>query len=381
MQEKQRKRLLGRLKVFFKEVEVVKGVIQLHGRMDELADDACRLSKNTMSIPDANGLIIAVLEDQLKSTLGDISQVLQYSVTDDISEGMAETLVAWLDDLPHDYQILVRLPVSCSASPEPYTCNNWGLVRKQFSEPGFGYWKEDSAADQRNFDFCICFPFQGAISKYSNQIALDEISTKVCLIIFVLRSVAHEHSDFHPKVDYSGRGWLFAEDEKGGIHKLEKLADLQDVFSEERYYATDQESLRKCIDTLGAIEGIPDKERAKIANAIHWYIGSLADKSFTSSVVKLSIALDALFGNSNQDRGLGATIADRVAFLHGKNMTERTEIFREVKEFYELRSKIVHGDVTVLRAKEREVCWQLQTLLERSLLKEISSYKTTKNQD
>lgn len=284
---------------------------------------------------------------------------------------MAAKVVKWVSDLPHNYRILVRLPVAASLGPEPHTSNGWTIERKAFERPGYGSWEENSSVDPSHFDICFTFSFEGAIARYTSQIALDEISTKVCLVLFVVRANSNVDMTNIPSMDYSGRGWLFAEDQDGKIQALRKPSDLDELISESESFCADHYALIECIELLGRIEAMPDRERTKITNAIHWRVQSLADRSFTSSVVKLSIAIDAFLGDSDHERGLKNTIADRLSYLLGKNMAHRSEIAKKVREFYSLRSKIIHGDVTVLRTKQRELCNELQLLLDQALMKEI----------
>ncbi len=55
-------------------------------------------------------------------------------------------------------------------------------------------------------------------------------------------------------------------------------------------------------------------------------------------------------------------------------MTERKSISETVKEFYQLRSKISHGGVTVLQAEDRELVFNVGSLLEQALINEIRAY-------
>jgi len=375
VEKKQRNRVFGQLKVLFKSVTIKSGVIHLDGFTYGISEDICRHSEDTMTIPDASGLIIKMLKEHLDFLLGDVSSIQDYSVSDALAEELAEKVIAWVEGLPYEYQILVRIPVAVTASSEPYSSNGWTLLRKHFEMPGYGFWQENSEADPRNFDFCVSFSFKGAIEKHTNQIALDEITTKVCLVVFFLREKSEPEYNLRPTIDYSDRGWLFAEDQNGKIQELHQLSDFDEVFRGELCYLTDSSNFHECIDLLGTLESIPVKERTKIVNAIHWYVASTIDRSFTSSVVKLSIAVDALLGDSDHERGLKNSIADRLSYLLGENMTERSEITSEVKDFYSLRSKVIHGDVTVLKIKERNLCGEVRVLLQRALMKEIQAYR------
>ena len=80
-------------------------------------------------------------------------------------------------------------------------------------------------------------------------------------------------------------------------------------------------------------------------------------------------ALEALITKSEEVEGLTYRLGMRVANLLGRDANERKNIFRQVKQFYGLRSRIVHGaqhdDRLTKRLDELET---MRELLRRVLL-------------
>jgi len=65
-----------------------------------------------------------------------------------------------------------------------------------------------------------------------------------------------------------------------------------------------------------------------------------------SKILDCVVALESLFSKSGEGTEIGFRISNRAAILLGENSAKRLELRKEVRDFYNQRSKIVHG-VTV----------------------------------
>jgi hypothetical protein len=88
----------------------------------------------------------------------------------------------------------------------------------------------------------------------------------------------------------------------------------------------------------------------KLFWGLRWLGEATKPDTKNARFAKLGFALEALIGGDATDkignlstRGLAATLAERCAFLVGKNQTERKEIHNRIHEYYGIRSGIVHG--------------------------------------
>ena len=91
-----------------------------------------------------------------------------------------------------------------------------------------------------------------------------------------------------------------------------------------------------------------DMER-KLIGSIHWLAeGTKPDKN-NAKFTKISFALETLLGGKPKDknlkvRGITAMLAERAAFIAGKDIIDdRLAIDKDVRKYYRIRSKIVHG--------------------------------------
>jgi hypothetical protein len=87
----------------------------------------------------------------------------------------------------------------------------------------------------------------------------------------------------------------------------------------------------------------------KLLSGLRWIGEATKPDTLASRYLKISTALEYLIGGESSKehlttRGITATLAERAAFLLGENKDQRILLDREVKKFYGLRSKIVHGN-------------------------------------
>jgi len=91
-----------------------------------------------------------------------------------------------------------------------------------------------------------------------------------------------------------------------------------------------------------------NKMEKKLRDSIHWLAESTKPDTNNSKFAKISFALETLVGGEPNEeklqvRGIADMLAERSAFIAGRNLDERLKIDREIRGFYKQRSKIVHG--------------------------------------
>jgi hypothetical protein len=91
-----------------------------------------------------------------------------------------------------------------------------------------------------------------------------------------------------------------------------------------------------------------NKMQRKVLSALRWIGEATKPDALSARYIKLSTALEFLIGGEPENeylstRGITATLAERAAFLIGKDLDDRLNIDKKVKYYYRIRSKIVHG--------------------------------------
>lgn len=86
----------------------------------------------------------------------------------------------------------------------------------------------------------------------------------------------------------------------------------------------------------------------KLLDGIHWLGESIKPDTNNSKFVKISFALETLIGGEPKAedlkvRGITAMLAERAAFIAGKDLDDRKAIDKGIRDNYKIRSNIVHG--------------------------------------
>lgn len=96
-------------------------------------------------------------------------------------------------------------------------------------------------------------------------------------------------------------------------------------------------------------EGSRSGMENKLLDAIHWLGESTKPDTNRARFVKVGVALEALIGGEPkkdemlQVRGITAMLAERAAFVAGKDLEDRVKIDHDIREHYGMRSEVVHG--------------------------------------
>jgi hypothetical protein len=127
----------------------------------------------------------------------------------------------------------------------------------------------------------------------------------------------------------------------------------------------------KSLEEIFISEGKNEMQR-KLLRGFQWIGEATKPDKLESKVVKLVFGLEAIIGGEPSEaslstRGITASIAERAAFLVSENCEERDQVDQDIRNVYNLRSAIVHGDDFELNTKDliaytkliREVAWSL----------------------
>jgi hypothetical protein len=114
-----------------------------------------------------------------------------------------------------------------------------------------------------------------------------------------------------------------------------------------------------------------DEEATRVKAAIKWCFDSYAVENQTLAFLQVCIGLEALLGDTDYSGALTETLADRCSYLVGDNIRGRRTIKNNFKELYEVRSKLVHGNITELDSEQAGYLQWGKSVLEYAILKEM----------
>lgn len=112
-------------------------------------------------------------------------------------------------------------------------------------------------------------------------------------------------------------------------------------------------------------------EAKRIRMAIGWYMNSSYNEDDTMAFLQICMGLEAIFGDDQDQGGLTKMLADRCAYLIGKNINQRRKIRDSFGKIYTIRSKIVHGVINRLSDDDKFMRNYAKGLLQAALKKEI----------
>lgn len=109
----------------------------------------------------------------------------------------------------------------------------------------------------------------------------------------------------------------------------------------------------------------------RLRSASEWHFDSLASEQPSMRLLQITIGLESIYGDETGNAGLTETLSDRCSYSIANTIEERASIKKEFRELYKLRSKIVHGVSKQLSNEELKFLDYGESLLKRSLLREI----------
>ena len=117
---------------------------------------------------------------------------------------------------------------------------------------------------------------------------------------------------------------------------------------------------------------------SKLLDGIHWLSESTKPDTNNSKFAKISFALETLIGSEPQDenlkvRGITAMLAERTAFIAGRELDDRLAIDKDIRKYYGMRSNIVHGGQTKVSLDDIDKFGQLVRRLALSLLEKLDA--------
>ena len=91
-----------------------------------------------------------------------------------------------------------------------------------------------------------------------------------------------------------------------------------------------------------------DNLENKLLDGIHWLGEATKPATSRARFAKISFALETLIGGEPKDedlkvRGITAMLAERAAFVAGKDLADRLKVDADIRKYYGWRSDIVHG--------------------------------------
>ncbi len=153
------------------------------------------------------------------------------------------------------------------------------------------------------------------------------------------------------------------------LHSDVQLFPDEEGLEIERYLDLSPSERSDYEDLLGKVIGvlqIPKSSRTNLqerwVNALRWFGEGSIEESHTDAFIKYAISLEALLGQDDPNATITGPLAEKAAFIRGWSSSshERLGFYKEVKDLYGQRSRIVHSG---LSASDSKTTKQMQSLV------------------
>jgi hypothetical protein len=162
--------------------------------------------------------------------------------------------------------------------------------------------------------------------------------------------------------------------------RLVEDAEFVSARSEKRLLET---HLRTSLGPIATVisGSVCDRDREPIIAASNWAYDSLVEEREIFGFLSTCMGLEAILGEDDDREEITSILANRCAFLVGGTRKVRGETVKKFREFYQLRSKVVHGRITKLGENAELLYWGQHTLRRIILLEWSSIYKSLKKSE
>lgn len=135
--------------------------------------------------------------------------------------------------------------------------------------------------------------------------------------------------------------------------------------------------LEKSIEFFKSNENIV-RRNPYLMNALHYFYYGMVAERYEEKLINFTISLEALYMSEAQE--LGYRLSMRVTSLIGRHYNDRTldQIAKEIKDLYNKRSRVVHGEQEKITSNE---IWRLTDYTQRSLLNFLKLAHKTKKKE
>ena len=169
--------------------------------------------------------------------------------------------------------------------------------------------------------------------KYTTQVAIMDNKPSVGNLYFRLSKPEENikidpYSGITTQVDGPITAYNLKKDILSNI-EVQKLGKIEDIVSTDNYFSP------------------TNRIHAKLIRGFEWLGEATRNDTLEGRFAKIAFSVEALIGGESRrdlfTRSIGATLAERSAFLVGETLDERLDIDKQIRSLYGKRSDIVHG--------------------------------------
>lgn len=338
--------------------------------------------------------LIDVLSDTVTID-GDLLNKFRYRLKSDSAEDLAKSYLGFIKSLPLKYEIFIPLKISFPEGIDAIgISDSMSFVKSDSSAFPFSHFKDYRSAttilglvdtDAAGAAF-LKITELGYINHLDGGVVFEKtlsILKKIIYLSVVYGCFSFKKTTLEKVKNWSAYAVSTAELKVKRIEISRRINEVLNSFtaSDSLFLSKDslastfspEEAFReKFIYIMAFLDNIDDKNLNHICTSLEWAFESEISDNEDFKFVQICIALEAVLGELGKDElPLSQTLADRCAYLLGKNPNDRKFIKAQFLKIYKQRSNLVHGKNHKLDDGDKELLSTARTFLHSLLKKEI----------
>jgi hypothetical protein len=301
---------------------------------------------------------------------------------------LAEKIIDYFDSLPRNYTCVFKLPNITSFRPFSVSIDE--NISLEFNETKKTSGVLNALIHNTEYYLSIIIKYHGYLSSSDYEIpygifkhivgiaiAFDYFESNVFLSGVLLKGLFGNN-----KIGLNTESYFFdnttGEQSKINMHFSDSVNDkLYDLEFSKKINRDEYENTINHIIMAYKSFSKDEEHARRLQFALEWSYDAAFTSNTTFTFILNCIAIEALMGDSGT--AVGITLGNRIAYMLGKDNTNRKYIMEEIKKLYKLRSNLVHGNQS-RPSKEDTNTRHFATLLLNKLIKhELSILRNVSN--
>jgi len=326
---------------------------------------------------DAVALFLNVLSNTLFTGMSfPIENTEDFFVSDKIIDETIHKFSNELLDGPYEYSVSFPLPNLNYPSRGSINLSR-DIVLETFCNSTFGSLLFSSLLSKQDKCMSIKFIKNGIIGAHKGSPLLEETMAtfkqllSLSYVLGITNVVNHHYFDLHKDIEkytthcyVTGHG---SDGRKVPVHNILPYSLAMTYVSPgiERYLQSgvSGDDIQYMLDAIPLCMDTNDDHINSIKSSLFWLFDSIYSENPVTMFISTNLAIEAMVGGGIQSSCIKHVVSSRIAYANYKTRIERNRFISNYIEFYDIRSKIIHGSVTKLNNSQIELCYMVRDAL------------------
>lgn len=331
---------------------------EFSGNIKKVINEALKTKKDWIAEQDIYNIFFEAIVHQKVEIANSLNEDIsdldltdeKYNLSDERAMIATDSILSTIESIPKAYS--VKFPI-----PRLDIENDFALTNEISIISGK---KVDSESFKTRSPAHIEIKIIGYITNNRDQQSMKEVNSKLkqFIQIAVAKGVFKKNLNLRPHPFFYGSQSILKAiiyQEIGGrnvINQVPLTLGMSEYLSSlemESVFLGSDNLINKMVSAVKLINCPSSTENSNaLKSALEWSFDAAADDDETMRFIKTCIGLEAILGEASENGGITERLADRCAYLLRKTVSQRKDTRTDIRNIYQLRSKLVHGVVTKL---------------------------------